>query len=248
MAIGPGIGGGIVDIFSSYQSSFVISGLVIAVGSTIGLVFFPKDPSNARVAATRSSRDFTQLLRRENLLIAWIATFSSSLLWSVTSTFLPLYAQKLGLIATEIGLLFTIQAATNAVGRVPTGVVYDRIKKHATMLFASVLIGVVVIAFISTAMSAMLLFLLMGLFGITWGMTTTTTTATIAETLSPTSRGIGMGAYYLFFYGGMAVGPALLGPVMSSYGFQHGFLVTAGIGLVSILSVFAFQFIRKRSK
>jgi MFS family permease len=247
MAIGPGIGGGIVDVFHSYEAPFILSGFIIAIGSIIGLFFFPKGTSPVRTQSTRSRRDFLLLLRKKSLLTAWIATFSSSLIWSVASTYLPLYARTLGLIATEIGLLFTIQAAINAVGRVPSGLLYDRVTKHTTLLLASVLIGIGVIALISTTTSAILLFLLMGLFGFTWGMTTTTTTATIAATLSQSSRGIGMGAYYLFFYGGMAVGPALLGPVMSTFGFQHGFIISAGIGLAAISSHFTFRFMRNQS-
>lgn len=239
MALGPGVGGGIADLFKSYRFSFIISGLIIMIGAVIGLLFFPRD--EAKTETSRSGKDFALLLRRESLLTSWVVTFSISFMWSVSSTYIPLYASEIGLTATEIGLLFTIQAATNALGRFPIGVLYDRIKEHSAMILASVLIGVFVTASISTATSTIILFTLMGMFGIALGTATMATNATIAESLSQTSRGVGMGAYYLFFYGGMAAGPAMLGPVISVYGFQEGFLLAAGVGLTSTLLVFALR-------
>ncbi len=246
MALGPGVGGVVAELSKSYQYTFIVSSLVVMFGAVIGILFFPRDDAKPRGEVVRVNGGLVSLLSEGSLQASWVATFSISFMWGVSSTFLPIHAEGIGLIVTEIGLLFTVQAVVNALSRLPFGLLYDRIRQHAAMLVTSLILGTLVTAYIPTASSIIILLALMGLYGVSLGTTTMVTNATIAESLPRSSLGVGMGTYYLCFYGGMAAGPFLTGLAMSTYGFQEGFRLAPAVGLATTLVVSILGFRHRR--
>lgn len=106
MALGPGLGGLVADLVG-YHYTFIISGLLIMVGTAVGILFFPGGENRSATHPDATPHGLLSMLRERNLLRCWIATFCISFMWGAASAFLAIYARGVGLIATEIGLLFT---------------------------------------------------------------------------------------------------------------------------------------------
>jgi MFS family permease len=240
MSLGPAIGGAIGD-FTSYETTFMASGVMASIGVIIAVLAIPKSESadshchgwSLNVDSTISS--------------CWIATIAMSFLWGLSSSYLPLFGQDLGFSALEIGLMFGCQSISNALGRVPLGHLSERFGEPHILLVAGLGLGTLVTATVTLQNSLVVIMALMAGFGLAIGTVTLISTMTVSKNLPPESRGIGMGVYYTLFYGGMALSPAAIGQVIVSTSYQTGFGVTSIAGAAG-MTVLAFAWMRSRRR
>ena len=237
MALGPAVGGLVADLVG-YRQTFVCSGVLVSLAAIVGLTSFPHGTSEQSLLNRKEITQTFKILYHERIvLFSWGTVFCFYFMYGIAPPFLPLYAKNVGLSVPLIAALFTVQSSANAASRLVFGAFYDRVKKAVPSIMVSLIIGAIATAVLTSFKDMVSLIVLMGIIGICFGITTMVASASIAEATTPASRGLAMGIFNGCFYGAMAVSPALLGPVISRYGFQLGFWSAAATGLVGSLLV-----------
>jgi MFS family permease len=235
MSLGPAIGGFIAQQ-SGFLQVFFISGIIIFV--TFWVVVFLLPPTHL-IIGERPKREKTsviigELLKNRPLLSCWLVTLGGCFALGMFITFLPLHAQNQNLTVWQIGLVFAVQGISNAVSRIPFGLLSDKVKNRSTLVvigligFAASMAGfgisTRVIHFVSFAVA----------FGTSMGLAFTSIGALIAEVVPVESRGLAMGGYNTCIYFGMMISSASMGPIIRKIGFESGFLITAVINLLLV--------------
>ncbi|HXI19798.1 MAG TPA: MFS transporter, partial [Gemmatimonadales bacterium] len=143
MAAGPGIGGA-VAIFG-FRSAFLLSAAVIAVAALAGGLRLPSAPVVIRPKASSLRLDLREIVSNPAVVACWIATFFSTFAWGSLFAFFPLYARDMGISVVHTGLIFTSQAAANAIFRIPVGHLADRTgRRERYILFGNLIFSLAI--------------------------------------------------------------------------------------------------------
>jgi DHA1 family multidrug resistance protein-like MFS transporter len=239
MAAGPGLGGAIAA--GGFRTAFFFSAAVIAAGLLMGGPRMPTPPVVIRPASLSLAADFREIVGNRTVLACWIATFFSTYAWGALFAFFPLYAREAGISVTHTGLIFTCQAAANAVFRIPIGHLSDRTGKRERYIVAGCLLFALCIALVGVFRDAVPLYLLFAGMGGAMAAAFTAIGAALSEAVPTRVRGLAMGGYNTCIYGGFAISAATLGTVITRFGFSAGFVVAGGMCALSILA-FALLF------
>lgn len=239
MAAGPGLGGAIAA--GGFRTAFFFSAAIIAAGLLMGGPRLPTPPVVIRPASLSLAADFREIVGNRTVLACWIATFFSTYAWGALFAFFPLYAREAGISVTHTGLIFTCQAAANAVFRIPIGHLSDRTGKREQYIVAGCLLFALCIALVGVFRDAVPLYLLFAGMGGGMAAAFTAIGAALSEAVPTRVRGLAMGGYNTCIYGGFAVSAATLGTVITRFGFSAGFAVAGGMCALSILA-FALLF------
>jgi MFS family permease len=234
MTLGPAAGGWVAG-YRGFTSTFLSSTAVIVLAFLLATTL-------GKSSSTRTHASFASLfsawgeLKNNRLVLAcWLATFTACFSWGIQMTFLPLYAKAQGITPYIIGLLFAGQALTNAVSRLPVGHWSDRVGQRRPFIFWGTVGAALSVGGLCFFGDWKVLLLLSCLNGLFMGISFIGIGAELAESVAPAYRGLAMGGYATFIYGGMMVGPALAGKTISLYGYTPGFIGTALLGLVGSL-------------
>ena len=231
MALGPGFGGAVAT--KGFETAFAVSAAIIGVGVVVGSFrvrsLAPPSPTPSGNGNLRE--DFREIVRNRAVLGCWIATFFSTYAWGSLFAFFPLYAKDLGVSIPQTGLIFTTQAAANALCRIPVGHLQDRTgSRRPFILWGNILFGVC-IALTGTARGPLPLYLLFAGAGASMAATFTAIGAVLSESVAMRVRGLAMGGYNTCIYGGFMVSAATLGFVIQRWGYTAGF-AAAGLSCV----------------
>lgn len=241
MSLGPAMGG-FAGRFLNYQWVFIISGILII--PMFGVIFFylpRRRDLHLHPQVQRPSRTIIrELLQNRPLLACWLVTFGSCFGLGVFITFAPLHASDQGIGIGAIGIIFGTQALVNALCRIPFGHLSDRVPDRSKLVFTGLLGYSASIAGIGLATSLPLFLIGAFAMGVSQGIAFTAVGALISEVVPPDSRGLAMGGYNTCIYVGMMVSALVMGIVTKELGFRTGFLITA---LVNVISVVSFSII-----
>jgi len=223
MALGPGLGGAVA--IWGFDLAFGISALVTGAGVLLGALRVPSPPPAAPRAARESTllADFREIVRSPAVLACWIATFFSTYAWGSLFAFFPLYARDQGISVAQTGLIFTVQAAANALFRIPLGHLQDRSgNRRSFILWGNAFFGLF-IALTGLARRELPLYLIFAGVGGAMAATFTAIGAVLSESVAARVRGLAMGGYNTCIYGGFMVSAATLGIVIQRSGYAAGF-------------------------
>lgn len=146
---------------------------------------------------------------------------------------LPVFSAKLGGSDTWAGLVVGIFTLSAVLMRPIAGRLLDRQGRRGVYIFGLIVFFICVMAYNWTS-TILILLILRFIHGFGWGASSTAS-STIASDIIPKSRlGEGMGYFGLTSTFAMAVAPALGLGLVSGYGFNAVFYVSAGVVLVSI--------------
>ena len=244
MAAGPGLGGAVAG--GGFGTAFLLSAVVIAAGLLLGGPRMPAPPPVIRPPSVNLLADFREITRNRAVLACWMATFFSTYAWGSLFAFFPLYARDAGISIAHTGLIFTCQAAANALFRIPFGHLSDRSGKRVPFIIAgNLLFGLSILA-VGRASTLVPLYALFVAVGGSMAATFTAIGALLSESVPTRIRGLAMGGYNTCIYGGFTVSAATLGAVISRAGFPAGFAVAGGLCAAASL-VLAFFFPRRTS-
>ncbi len=236
MALGPGIGGAVASW--GYRVAFGVSAAVTGAGALFGAARLPSSPpaSPRATSVATLAADLREIVRAPVVVACWMATFFSTFAWGSLFAFFPLFARDQGISVAHTGLIFTVQAAANALFRIPVGHLQDRGgNRRAYVLWGNALFGLF-IALTGLLHRPLPLYLLMVGVGGTMAAAFTAIGAILSESVAARVRGLAMGGYNTCIYGGFLVSAALLGVVMERFGYAAGF---AAAGLACTLSTAA---------
>lgn len=226
MAAGPGLGGAVAA--GGFRTAFLLSAIVLAAGLILGGARMPAPPPIARPPSSNLLADLREIVSTRAVVACWVATFFSTYAWGALFAFFPLYARDSGIGVVHTGLIFTSQAAANALLRIPIGHLADRTGRRERYIVAGNLLFALSIALVGRYREPAALYLLFLAIGGTMAATFTAIGAVLSESVPTRIRGLAMGGYNTCIYGGFAVSAATLGAVIARFGYGAGFAVAGG--------------------
>ncbi len=237
MALGPA-GGGFLAHALGFRPVFLISGAFIFLMSWLVVIFLPGTDRKKEVETKRVAKPpCRDLLRNRPLLGCWVATLGSCFGYGTFMTFVPLHANDLGMNAGDIGLIFAVQALSNALCRIPFGHLSDRSANRGYLALAGFLLFALSLAGFGIFTSLVLFLLCSVIAGTGMGMIFISLGALVSEVVPRDSRGLAMGGYNTCIYLGMMLSSFIMGLTIRWKGFESGFYVTA---LITVLTAGLF--------
>lgn len=132
--------------------------------------------------------------------------------YMVTLSFAPLYLISTGMAPAQAASLMGIGVWVSILAVPLGGVISDRFGRPNLIIVAGALIwGLGLLLIIPWSNSLTLLVILFAVTAVTAGLAAGPIVALASEVLRPETRGIGMGIFYTWLYGGLAVGPMIGG-------------------------------------
>ncbi len=243
MSFAPTLGGTLVAAVG-YQSTFLASSGIVAVGAILGVMLIPNTPRrrDKTPSSLEAKSAWTSLYRQPVLLTSSLIIFFFNAITGVVNAFLPLYAADAGLGPLEIGLVFSTFQIANMMGRLPFGSLSDVVNRSLFvtigMAFAAASVAVMPQSRLFAAMSASMFGL-----GLARAMLYPTSRALVASAIPGHSLGSAMGLFNTFASMGRTVSPPLIGVLIATLGFQMGF---AAVGALGFLGTILIQLPRRR--
>jgi MFS family permease len=230
--------GGRVAASSGYPSAYLIA-LVGAIAA-FGLAWrgVPDQPQPTRLVGPGMpswERQLRVMLANPVILAACVGTILSNLVFNgLIVTFVPIYANGLGIGQALIGSLFATRALASTFARLPAGALGTIFPGHRVMFAA--LIGSTIVAFaLPQSGNATILMLLLMVEGVAYGLYLTSGQTTVAEHADPASRGAALGMYMAAASVGDSVAPFFLGIVADRLGIIIVFYVVGGLAVLGVI-------------
>jgi DHA1 family multidrug resistance protein-like MFS transporter len=238
MSLGPGLGGWLAD-WLGFRLLFVIAAVLVGLVFLMAVVFLPSSRHLPHLAsaASQPTTSWRELLRHRPLLGCWLITLGGCFGLGAFVTFAPLYMKAQNLSVRDIGLVFALQAAVNAISRLPFGRLSDRLgRRWVQAIVGFLLLGASLVAFgLATTLLGFLL--ATTALGLAMSLGFTPVGALIAEVVPSTDRGLAMGGYNTCIYLGMMISSALMGVVIGWLGYTWSYAL---MGLIVALSTGGF--------
>jgi MFS family permease len=227
MSLGPAVGGLIAQGWG-FRPLFLVTGAFIFL--IVWLVVFALPETGAAPGRRPGPRQVPGqtrgLLKNRPLLGCWLATLGGCFGLGMFVTFSPLHAHQHGVNVGQIGLIFTAQAVTNALCRIPFGRLTDRVQSRVRLAFLGFLAFAASLAGFGLSETLPQFFLAAAALGIAMALAFTPLGALVAETVAPEFRGLAMGGYNTCIYLEMMLSSALMGEVVERLGFDGGYILT----------------------
>lgn len=263
LSLGPGVGGALGQ-WIGLRPVFIVTSICILFNMWAVVVFMPdRRPGrqNTPRNQTRSNQsgpfqsdqnqatpnktgreqfgwfdNLRVLLRNQALMGCWLITFGANMVGGMFFTFLPLHALEQQLSVAQTGIVFLVQALTNAASRILFGTLSDRVSQRKYLVIGGiVLVGLSISGFGWAASFYQFVIAGIGL-GLGMGLAFTSIGALIAEAVDKRLRGPAMGGYNACIYFGMMIGSMVYGPVIDTIGFDRGFSLNGCIIIIFGLS------------
>ncbi len=233
MSLGPALGGWLAG-WLGFRPLFLLSAVFLVIIVGLAALYLP----GAAVTRTRTphlpdwSRSLSEIKGNRHLLGCWLATLGGCFALGMFITFAPLYTHDRGLTMAQIGVVFAVQGAVNALSRIPLGRLSDAMSRRWLQGVAGlILVGAAMAAFGLSRNFAH--FLLAAVFlGISMGLAFTAIGALIAEVAPVESRGLAMGGYNTCIYLGMMSSSAAMGGVIQLIGYEAGYILSGAVLLM----------------
>jgi MFS family permease len=238
MSLGPALGGWVAH-WLDFRLLFVVAAALVVPVLLLALVFLPSSRGlpHPAGAAPGPQSSWRQLLRHRHLLGCWLITLGGCFGLGAFVTFAPLYMKEQHMSVQDIGLVFALQAAVNALSRLPFGRLSDRLpNRWGQAVVGFLLLGASLAAF-GLAHTLLGFLLASAALGLAMSLGFTPVGALIAEVVPATDRGLAMGGYNTCIYLGMMVSSALMGLVIGWLGYPLSYAL---MGLIVALSTGGF--------
>jgi MFS transporter, DHA1 family, multidrug resistance protein len=212
MSLGPALGGWVAD-WLGFRLLFLASAALVALIFVPALALLPGSglAPHPASAPPKDPPSWRRLLGNRALLGCWLLTFGGCFGLGIFITFAPLFMKDQGLSVGNIGLVFALQAAVNALSRIPCGRLSDRLERRWDQAIAGfVLLGVALAAF-GWAHTLLHFLAAAAVLGFAMGLGFTPVGALIAEVVPPEARGLAMGGYNTCIYLSMMLSSAIMG-------------------------------------
>ena len=149
-------------------------------------------------------------------------------------TFIPLYIRDLGLHTGHVGLVFAAQALANALARLPSGRLGDRLRDRGVLVAGGLAAFALALAGFALCHGPWSLAIIAALMGVSMGLMFSAVSALIVEVVPRELRGLAMGCYNTGIYAGMLLCAATMGIIIHTAGYAVGFLLNGVAGLLAL--------------
>lgn len=236
LSLGPGVAGALGE-WISLRSVFIFASAMVLVTLWGVMAFLPRksfehDKSNHNQSSL--FLNIKALFGNAPFVGCLLVTLGANLITGMFFTFLPLHALAQGITLFQIGIIFLVQALTNALIRIPFGTLSDRVSQRKYLVVAG--ITCVILSISGFGLARLFYHFIIAGIGLGFGLALAFTSigALIAETVSADLRGPAMGGYNSCLYLGMMAGSLAFGPVIEWIGYDHSFMLNGGINLAVV--------------
>ena len=240
MTLGPASGGYLAKTVG-LRNVFFVSGIMLATMALLALLTLPRTAPRHNTELHAALAASLTLLHNRPLRACLLATAGSCIGFGLFITFLPLFAASHGLDPAQVGLVFAAQAITNVVGRVPIGMIADRLDRR---LLVSAGLFCLAIALPALGQATQLFWMVVYAVGMGVGMafTFTAISALIVEQVPTAQRGLAMGMYNSCIYLGLMTGSTAMGIAFKWVDYPTGFAVAGVVALLTMLLFLLLMF------
>lgn len=233
-ALGPVIGGAVAQLVG-LRRAFLVAALFYAVALALVAILY-RDPCVARAAGTGSSDGVARLTWRH--VVEWpgfsvlmTVVFGLQLVDRSFGPILPLFVASIGVPFDRVplvsGILFSIVAASGAVGNLACGPLVARVAP-GRLIAASGLVAALSAAGFTIIETWSLVVWAAGIFGLALGVASTAAYTAAGRIIPPGAHGTGFGVLTSAALAGVALSPVI-----------SGILATAALRLVFLLDAVA---------
>jgi MFS family permease len=241
LGMGPAAGGALGE-WLGLRTVFLIGATLVAVMIWAVQWFLPALDAQAdhTIKRPREPLNWRLVFTNRQLMGCWLVTFGANIIGGAFFTFLPLLAHERGLNLGQIGIIYLVQSATNALARIPFGSISDRMGRRRYQALLGALLASFSIAGFAPATTFNHFIMAALSLGVSLAIAFTSIGALIVETTQPRFRGLAMGGYNSFIYFGLMAGSIGVGPLIEAIGFGSGFLL-AGASNLFFIAFFAWS-------
>jgi MFS family permease len=179
------------------------------------------------------------LLKNRQLIACLVATLGGCVGFGTFVTFMPLYIRSQGMSMQAVGLVFATQALANALSRLPSGRLCDRVADRSLLVIGGLAIFALALAGFGLCRSVVSLMGVAAVMGVSMGVAFTVICALIADVVPRELRGVAMGCYNTCIYAGMMLSSLCMGALIRAKGFSAGFFLS-GAAVVTVMFLVAF--------
>ena len=235
MALAPVISLSLISRYGS-DTLFYVSALLAAFGFTVTFKLKYKDTT-----PTEGSHQKKGSLYEKSSINPSIIIFFVSITYGALTSFLPLYADKQGIV--NIGMFFTVYAIALFITRPFFGKIIDTLGFDFAIIPGLILV-VIAMGLLSIASSLNIFLITAFIYGVGFGATQSSL-QTMAMAGVPSSRlGAANATFLTAFDSGIGLGSIVLGVVSSSIGYSQMYLWAAASAMIA----FAIYFMIGRKK
>ncbi|MCM0083297.1 MFS transporter [Geomonas sp. Red32] len=241
MTLGPAAGG-FVGTALGLRTVFLVSAGIIFAMLLVAVFFLPVQPPHRHHERPALLPQLRELMANRRLLACLAGTGGGCIGFGMFVTFMPLYIRSRGLGTMEVGAVFATQALSNALSRVPSGKLYDKVQDKSLLVSGGLAIFAVALGSFQFFGKVLPLVAVAAVMGVSMGVAFTVIGALIADVVARPLRGLAMGCYNTSVYAGMMVSSVGVGHVIRGYGFNAGFsLSAAAVAVVMLLFGFLYH-------
>lgn len=236
MTLGPAAGGFLGTALGLRPVFLVAGGLILAM-FVVALIFLPAPSSAQHRSAVRPAilPTLAGLMHNRRLVACLVATLGTCFGFGMFVTFMPLYIRSQGMHSGHVGFVFAAQALANAISRLPSGKLSDRVADRSILVTGGLAIFALALASFGLCRSVVPLMGAAAVMGISMGVAFTAVCALIADVVPREQRGLAMGCYNTCVYVGMMLCAAGMGAFIREEGFRIGFFLNGVVGVATLL-------------
>ncbi|WP_299090575.1 MFS transporter [uncultured Metabacillus sp.] len=233
--LGMGVSGIIVNEWG-WQAPFWIGGLTSLLAAILSFFIYERKEEKARVPV--KVIDLTSVIKEPLLLkVSFLSILAHGIIFTTTFGFIPTYALKMGLTASEISLLVFIFMIPHALATLFIGkLIVPLLGKWKTLniaFFASALFTLLTPLIEAKG----LLMMIQALNGFSLGIVFPLLLGLAIETISQEKRATAMGVYQALYAIGMFSGPFVAGILNTKFGIAAGFYFIGVVGLIASILI-----------
>lgn len=246
MTFGPAAGGYAAAVCGLQEVFVLVGGLFLAM-LLLAYRYLPAPPPKPAAIRRKIAAwpALLLILKNRPFLACLVATLGCCLGYGMFVTFMPLYMKGMGMHTVQVGYVFTAQALANAVSRLPTGRLSDRVGNKEILIGGGLALFSLAMAALAVCRSVPVLMLVAVVMGGGMGVAFTVICARIADLVPAEMRGLAVGCYNTCVYTGMMLSSVAMGPVIKLAGFAGAFVLNGIAGIV-VLVLFMVLYRAKR--
>jgi len=192
-----------------------------------------KEVLPAEAPSGRGFKEVKNLFKRRGLLVAYSSIFAQYFTFGGVVTLLPVYLDNLGMDEFHMGMLLATFSIMFIIFQFPGGALSDRLGRRLPTVIGLVM-GMVSLVILPSQVTFPLLAIVMGLYGIAYGLLFPSISALVADHTVPGERGMATGVFHALLTAGVAIAAPIMDWVRGVVGIELSLALTSSIMLVPL--------------
>jgi MFS family permease len=178
-----------------------------------------------------------RVLSSRNVVLTYIVFIAFAIPANFKAVLFPIYGtETLSLSASLVSVLFTIRGTSNALFRIPVGMLADRIGRKKPLFLSQALVALVFFL-LSQIRSFFGLAIVFAIYGVAWGTNAVVGSSQVQDHVSSGDRGVAGALQGIMFDIGGIIGSIIAGAIATTIPVNKIFQISAIIPLLGLAGV-----------